>query len=75
MANYVVKVVEFTNYDFSVLREYAIPVLSEISNQETEYAEAKRLITLLKYFKPIGTEYIPESSIIREFVGGSVFSY
>lgn len=62
-------------YELGVLREYALPILQEIDSSEPEYAEAKRLITLLKYFKPIGTEYIPESSIIREFIGGSAFSY
>ena len=62
-------------YELGVLREYALPILQEIDSTEPEYAEAKRLITLLKYFKPIGTDYIPESSIIREFIGGSVFSY
>lgn len=62
-------------YELGALREYALPILQEIDSTEPEYAEAKRLITLLKYFKPIGTEYIPESSIIREFIGGSVFDY
>lgn len=62
-------------YELSVLKAYALPLLEEISNEEPEYAEAKRLITLLNYFKPIGIEYIPESSIIREFIGGSIFSY
>ena len=62
-------------YEMSALRDYALPILNEIKNTEPEYAEAKRLITLLKYFKPIPQDYIPESSIIREFIGGSVFSY
>jgi len=35
----------------------------------------KMLNELLEYFKPIGIEYIPESSILREFIGGSIFSY
>lgn len=62
-------------YELGVLKEYALPLLNEIPNTAPEYAEAKRLITLLNYFKPIPTEYIPESSIIREFIGGSVFEY
>ncbi len=62
-------------YELGVLKEYALPLLSEISKEEPEYAEAKRLITLLNYFKPIPIDYIPESSIIREFIGGSIFTY
>ena len=62
-------------YELGVLKEYAIPILKEIKKGEEEYDEAERLIELLEYFKSIGTEYIPESSILREFVGGSIFSY
>ena len=35
-------------YELGVLREYALPILQEIDSSEPEYAEAKRLITLLK---------------------------
>ena len=62
-------------YELGVLRKYALPLLAEISHEAPEFAEAKRLITLLNYFKPINEEYIPESSILREFIGGSVFDY
>lgn len=62
-------------YELGVLREQALSILGEISKEYPEYAEAKRLITLLNYFKQVPTDYIPESSIIREFIGGSVFSY
>ena len=46
------------------------------SNQaEKEYGEAKRLSTLLGYFEPINEDIIPNNSIIREFIGGSIFEY
>ncbi len=62
-------------YELSALKNYALPLFKEIGQDDPEYAEAKRLITLLNYFKPIDTEFIPESSIIREFIGGSIFTY
>jgi len=62
-------------YELGVLKEYALPILKEIDREEPEYAEAKRIITLLSYFKPISIEYIPECSILREFIGGSIFEY
>ena len=41
-----------------------------------EYSEAKRLSCFLKYFKPIENEnIIPNNSLLREFIGGSVFDY
>ena len=62
-------------YELSVLKKYALPILLEISKESQEFAEAKRLITLLNYFKEIKTEFVPENSILREFIGGSIFEY
>ena len=40
---------------------------------EPEYYEAKRLLKFLDYFLTCQTEYIPNNSILREFVGGGCF--
>lgn len=60
-------------YELGVLKEYAIPLLQEIKNTEYEYAEATRLIRLLSYFKSVPQDIIPKSSLIREFIGDSIF--
>ena len=60
-------------YEISVLRNHAIPLLEEITNKEPEYAEAKRLVEFLKYFNPVEEEYIPRNSLLREFIGKSIF--
>ena len=60
-------------YELGVLKNYAMPLLLKIDNQQKEYAEAKRLYRLLSYFEPINPKYIPNQSLIREFIGGSVF--
>ena len=62
-------------YELGALKEFALPLLKEIQSTDSEYMEAKRLIDLLSYFKSIPVDYIPESSILREFIGGSVFKY
>ena len=62
-------------YELSVLRPYAMPILLGVPEYEPEYAEAIRLIKFLRFFKPINSEMIPETSILREFVGGSRFNY
>ena len=61
-------------YEFSVLKDYAIPLLKEIDNSNPEYAEATRLCNLLQYFESIPIDYIPRTSLIREFIGGSAFN-
>ena len=62
-------------YELSVLKPYAQPILLEVPETAPEYAEAARLLNFLSYFKPIQDELIPGTSILREFVGGSKFSY
>lgn len=62
-------------YELGVLKRFAMPLLEEISNKETEYAEARRLINMLKYFKEIPEEYVPTNSLLKEFLGGGDFKY
>ena len=60
-------------YEICVLKKYAMPLLKAIDNTHPEFSEAKSLYELLKYFHDIGDEYIPKNSLIREFIGGSIF--
>ena len=62
-------------YELGVLKNIAMPLLEEITPEETEYAEARRLINMLKYFRTIPAEYVPANSLIKEFVGGGNFKY
>ena len=61
-------------YELSVLKKHVLPLLEEIDNTNEEYAEAKRLAEFLKYFEDIEEEYIPNNSLLREFIGGSCFN-
>ena len=60
-------------YELSVLKDYAIPLLKEIGQEKTEYSEAKRIISMLEYFESIPSDYILKNSLLREFIGGSIF--
>lgn len=60
-------------YEFAVMKVYAEPLLFGIGREEPEYEEAKRLLKFLEYFVPIPSETIPNNSLLREFVGGSIF--
>ena len=62
-------------YELCVLKKYALPMLQEIDNSYVEYAEAKRLCEFLKYFEDIEDKYVPQNSLLREFIGGSIFEY
>ena len=60
-------------YELSVLKDYAMPLLAEIKPDIPEYSEAKRLYAMLSYFESIPAKVIPSNSLLREFVGGSIF--
>lgn len=61
-------------YEISVLKKYAKPLLEEITRDEPEYADANRLLNFLRFFRTVDDDSaIANNSIIREFIGGSVF--
>lgn len=62
-------------YELAILAKHAVPLLKEIDNTHKEYAEAKRIVSLLEYFKEMDEYAIPNNSLLREFIGGSVFDY
>ena len=63
------------DYELSVLRVYAAPLLRQVTPMEKEYAEARRLLQFLENFSTISPSAVPPRSIIREFIGGSAFKY
>jgi len=63
------------SYELCTLKKYAEPLLNTVSKSNPYYSDAKRLRRFLSY---IITEnecekYIPQTSILREFIGGSCF--
>ncbi len=60
-------------YELAALKQYAEPILYNIEPSDPEYYEARRLLKFLGYFLSIPTDSLPNNSIAREFVGGSIF--
>lgn len=61
-------------YELAILKRYVTPLLESIKRDEPEYGEALRLLKFLEFFEPFEEdEIIANNSIIREFIGGSVF--
>jgi uridine kinase len=61
-------------YELSALKPLAEPLLRQVPFGTPEYIEAKRLLSLLEWFLPLEGERIPDNSILREFIGGSILS-
>jgi uridine kinase len=63
------------DYELSVLKYYADPLLRAVKPNKSEYAEAVRILSFLENFTPISPQYVPGTSILREFIGDSEFKY
>ncbi|MBQ6495708.1 MAG: nucleoside kinase [Firmicutes bacterium] len=62
-------------YETALLKKYAEPLLKQINPGSPQYSEAQRLLEFLKFYEVIEEEqYVPNNSIMREFIGGSVFT-
>ena len=62
-------------YELAVLKKYAEPLLKSVLENQSEFSESNRLLKFLSYFKTIEDSEIPPTSLIREFLGGSSFTY
>ena len=59
-------------YEGAALAPLAEPLLRQVKFGTPEHVEAKRLLSLLEWFLPIDDSPIPDNSILREFIGGSI---
>lgn len=60
-------------YELCVLKKYALQELEKIKPESSVYLEATRLKSFLGFFKEIDKKYVPGNSILKEFIGGSIF--
>ena len=62
-------------FELAVLKDKAEPILRKVPNCRPEYSEARRLLRFLSYFESVTDKDLPPTSLLREFLGGSSFSY
>jgi len=59
-------------YELAVLKPLAEPLLLQVEPSSPRRVEAKRLLTFLRWFESCGPDMVPDNSILREFIGGSI---
>lgn len=60
-------------YELPILKKYVEPLLKGILPEDPEYSEAQRMLMLTRFFVELEEDTIvPNNSILREFIGGSV---
>lgn len=61
--------------EFAVIRNHAEPILATVPKNCPEYSETHRLLKFIHYFTAVSDKQIPPTSFLREFLGGSSFTY
>ena len=62
------------SYELGILKKYAEPLLKNIGPERPQYSEAQRLLQMLQYVKDYDDDsVVPNNSILKEFIGGSIF--
>ncbi|MFQ5613561.1 MAG: nucleoside kinase [Anaerolineae bacterium] len=59
-------------YELAVLKPLVEPLLLEVKPGSVPHLEAKRVLSFLQWFEPCPADLIPDNSILREFIGGSI---
>ncbi|MBO4821963.1 MAG: nucleoside kinase [Prevotella sp.] len=62
-------------YELAVIKRQALQLLERVPQNVEEYSEAYRLCKFLRYFNDIPEGDLPHTSLLREFLGGSSFTY
>ena len=61
-------------YELAVLKPLIEPELKKITTSNRSYNEARRILSILEYFKPIDASMVAPGSLLKEFIGGSPFA-
>ena len=59
--------------EFSVLKPYVVPLLEEIPAAERPEV-AEQILLAFRQVEPMENRYIAADSLVREFIGGSVYN-
>ncbi len=62
-------------YEVSVMRNYAVPILQAVPEDNDRHDELLELISAFQWFEPIEPALVARDSLIREFIGGGSYKY
>ncbi len=62
-------------YEMSVLAPIALPLLKELTEGREGFEEVRKIIPLLEKYEPLSADFVPRESLLREFIGGGIYTY
>jgi uridine kinase len=60
-------------YELNAMRTFAETSLNKIDDNSPYAKTRDRLLNILSFCEPMNTEKVPFNSILREFIGGSIY--
>ncbi len=60
------------SYELCAMRDHALPLLEAVKDPSPQL---KKLCEFLRRFVSLDDKYVPPTSLLREFIGGSVYKY
>lgn len=61
-------------YELPVLKKYAEPLLAQVPHSSPAFHRATKLLDVLDCVRPIDERLVPITSLLREFIGDSIFT-
>ncbi|MBQ7501208.1 nucleoside kinase [bacterium] len=62
-------------YELAVFRVFGWQYLMEVNEDSPAYLMARDMLRFLSLVVPMSDEWIPKNSVLREFLGGSIYKY
>ena len=62
-------------YEMSVLAQFALPLLRELTEGRDGYDEVREIMEYLDKYEPIDPGRVAPDSLLREFIGGGIYQY
>jgi uridine kinase len=59
-------------HELAILRPLAEPLLLQVRDESPAFIESNRILSFLQWFEPAPPRHVPDNSILREFIGGSI---
>lgn len=65
----------FLPYELFVMRDYALPLLKSARGRAADGGELEKITEMLESIGNIDERLVPKNSLLREFIGGGIYSY
>ena len=62
-------------YEVSVMKNYALPILRAVPQENARRGELLDLIAAFDAFEAIDPDLVAKNSLLREFIGGGSYQY